>query len=409
MRYTSSMHKLAGDATRTSSRSTMPLACVIGTVDLLRPLGLAGIKCAVVARPGSPKRYSRFVNQVVDWADPWKQPDELLEGLVRFGTAQENRPVLYYEGDWDLLLVSRRRERLAKVFRFVLPDATLVEDLVDKDRFRAVAERLSLPVPKSRRLSPEHARPDDVDLRFPLIVKPLTRQMATWDGLADGAKALEVETLADLRRAWRILARADVEILAQELIPGPETLIESYHVYVDEQGDRVAEFTGKKIRTFPAAYGHSTALVITRASDVLALGRQVVHRLDLRGVAKLDFKRGSDGRLHLLEINPRFSLWHHLGAKAGLNLPQLVYDDLVGLPRKVVGSAHPGVRWCNVHDWRAAREAGMPLHRWLRWALTCEAKSGLAWDDPLPIIGGLGFAARASSSALRARFRHRVR
>ncbi len=387
----------------------MPLACVIGTVDLLRPLGLAGIKCAVVARPGSPKRYSRFVNQVVDWADPWKQPDELLEGLVRFGTAQENRPVLYYEGDWDLLLVSRRRERLAKVFRFVLPDATLVEDLVDKDRFRAVAERLSLPVPKSRRLSPEHARPDDVDLRFPLIVKPLTRQMATWDGLADGAKALEVETLADLRRAWRILARADVEILAQELIPGPETLIESYHVYVDEQGDRVAEFTGKKIRTFPAAYGHSTALVITRASDVLALGRQVVHRLDLRGVAKLDFKRGSDGRLHLLEINPRFSLWHHLGAKAGLNLPQLVYDDLVGLPRKVVGSAHPGVRWCNVHDWRAAREAGMPLHRWLRWALTCEAKSGLAWDDPLPIIGGLGFAARASSSALRARFRHRVR
>ena len=387
----------------------MPLGCVIGTMDLVRPLGLAGIKCAIVARPGSPKRYSRFVSHVVDWADPWKQPDELLERLLRFGTAQGNRPILYYEGDWDLLLVSRRRDRLAKVFRFVLPDATLVEDLVDKDRFRALAERLSLPVPRSRPISPQHAEPDDLDLRFPLIVKPLTRQMATWDGLAEGAKALEVQAPADLRRVWGILARADVDILAQELIPGPETLIESYHVSVDEEGETVAEFTGKKIRTYPAAYGHSTALVITRAADVVALGREVIHRLDLRGVAKIDFKRGRDGRLHLLEINPRFSLWHHLGARAGVNLPALVYEDLVGLPRSAVGPAHPGVRWCNLHDPRAAREAGTPLRRWLRWAVTCEAKSGVAWDDPLPVIGGLGLVARPSRSAMRARLRHRLR
>lgn len=393
----------------TSSGRRMPLACVIGTVDLVRPLGLAGIKCAIVARPESPKRYSRFVSHVVDWADPCKQPDELLERLVRFGRAQGNRPVLYYEGDWDLLLVSRLRDRLAEVFRLVLPDATLVEDLVDKDRFRALAERLNLPVPQSRQVSPQHGDPDDVDLRFPLIVKPLTRQMATWDGLADGGKALEVQTPAEMRRIWRLLAHADVDVLAQELIPGPETLIESYHVYVDEGGETVAEFTGKKIRTYPAAYGHSTALVITRAADVAALGREVVDRLDLRGVAKLDFKRGPDGRLHLLEINPRFNLWHHLAARAGVNLPALVYEDLVGVPRRAVGPANPGVRWCNLHDSRAARETGMPLHRWLQWAVTCEAKSGVSWDDPLPVIGGLGLVARASTSAIRARLQHRLR
>src|SRR5215470_19812901 len=40
----------------------------------------------------------------------------------------------------------------------------------------------------------------------------------------------------------------------------------------------------------------------------------------LTGVAKPDFKRAPDGRLLLLEINPRFNLWHHLGAVAGVNL-----------------------------------------------------------------------------------------
>ena len=43
--------------------------------------------------------------------------------------------------------------------------------------------------------------------------------------------------------------------------------------------------------------------------------------LGLRGVAKLDFKRTAAGELVLLEVNPRFNLWHLPGAVAGVNLP----------------------------------------------------------------------------------------
>src|SRR5438552_14967871 len=103
-----------------------PLACVIGTMDLVRPLGLAGIRCAVVARPGDAIRYSRFTTTVLPWADPGSEPERLLDLLMRFGESQSARPVLYYEGDWDLLLVSRERERLRRVFRFVVPGAELV-------------------------------------------------------------------------------------------------------------------------------------------------------------------------------------------------------------------------------------------------------------------------------------------
>jgi hypothetical protein len=113
--------------------------------------------------------------------------------------------------------------------------------------------------------------------------------------------------------------------------------------------------------------------------------------LRLRGVAKFDFKRGPDGRLYLLEINPRFSLWHHPGAVAGVNLPALAYADLVGRPRPPVARARSHVRWCDLRlDLRAARASGIPIASWLVWALSSDAKgSGVSWDDPLPTLYGI--------------------
>ncbi len=176
-------------------------------------------------------------------------------------------------------------------------------------------------------------------------------------------------------------------MIIQTLVPGDERGIESYHVYVDGQGAVVAEFTGRKVRTRPAEFGDSTALEITGAADVTALGRDVVGRLGITGVAKLDFKRSPSGELFLLEINPRFTLWHHLGAKAGVNIPALVYGDLVGLGRPAVQRARAGVRWCKPWvDHAAARERGVPLLRWLPWALGCEAKRAFAPDDPWPLV-----------------------
>ena len=130
--------------------------------------------------------------------------------------------------------------------------------------------------------------------------------------------------------------------------------------------------------------------MITDSPEVTSLGRDLVRRLGLRGVAKFDFKRAPDGRLYLLEVNPRFTLWHHLGARAGVNIPALVYADLAGLPRAHVQTARAGVRWCKPWgDVAAAHAAGVPFLKWLPWALSCEAKRVVAWDDPMPFVRGM--------------------
>jgi D-aspartate ligase len=362
-----------------------PLACVMGEIDLVRALQVGGIPCAVTAKPGEPVRYSRGVERVIERVDAAVDPEGMLDRLLDFAATEPEPPVLFYDGDWDLLLVSRERDRLAASFRFVVADASLVESVVDKGLFQQFADRLGLPVPPARVIHAGESVPTDLGLRYPVIVKPLTRDHVTWRPVAR-TKAVGAGSRSALERTAAALGEQGLDVIVQESIPGGEDRIESYHVYMNGDGDIAAEFTGRKLRTFPAEYGYTTALVITNERDVRDVGRDIVRRIGLRGVAKLDFKRAPDGHLWLLDVNPRFNLWHYAGALAGVNLPLLVYCDIVGLRQPTVAPFVPGVRWCAPrHDLQAARAQGWGLVRWLRFAAGCNAISGFAAQDPFPL------------------------
>ena len=362
----------------------------MGDIDLVQALALAGIRSAVFAEPRAPVRLSRHAVATLPWHDNWLGHDALVESLLAFAAAQDESPVLFPQTDGDLLAVSRGRRRLDGPFRLLLSGQDVVEASVEKSAFAQVADMLDLSAPRSQGLDPSACEPEDVDLRFPVVLKPLLRNADRWRALEGAAKAIHVESAEALRALWPKLAEAAVPILAQEAVPGDETRMESYHAYVDADGALVAEFTGRKIRTLPAQYGHSSALELTAEDDVTRAGRGVVERLEVRGVAKVDFKRDVDGRLWLLEINPRFTLWHHLAAVAGMNIPAIVHADLTGGPRPPFGPVRAGARWVQPsYDVRAARADGVGLGAWLRFARGCDAVSGLSRTDPLPFMPGL--------------------
>jgi D-aspartate ligase len=379
-----------------------PTALVMGDVDLVRALGLADIPVAFFGAPDASARFSRHVRVVLPWIDHWRRQDELLAALMAFGRSQPEPPVLYPQTDAALLLASRHRDELATAFRLMLADAELIEQLVDKGRFEDLAVRADLPVPRAERLSAQPGQdPPVLALSYPLIVKPVVRGVG-WAALGADGKAMHVAGPEKWAELWPRLTDARSEVVVQELVSGPESAVESYHAYIDETGATAGEFTGRKIRTFPPRYGYSTAVEVAERPDVVALGREVLDRVGMGGVAKVDFKRDEGGRLHLLEINARFNLWHYPAAIAGVNLPALVHADLTGRPRPP--GRHPSrrVAWCMpLWDARAAHAAGMPTLTWMRWARGCEAKSGLSRDDPLPFLRG------TLTSAVRRRLPHR--
>jgi D-aspartate ligase len=369
---------------RPGRRSPVGQALVMGYLDVAVPLHAVRAPVTMVGSPTRPDRWSRYVTGWVD--DPRPDEDALVAALLERARGSEQPTVLFYQSDDDLLLVSRRRDELAPALRFVVPEAELVEQLVDKAAFQELAQRTGLPVPHGQVLN--LARPElDDGLRFPLLVKPLRRERS-WD-VATAAKATVVHDRGQLDALVDALAAQHAQLMVQQPVAGPETRMESHHVYVDAEGRVAAEFTGRKVRTYPLAMGHSTSVVTSDASDVARVGREVIEALDLRGVAKLDFKRDDDGRLWLLEVNARFNLWHNVGAAAGANIPAIVWADLLGLPRPPLATARPGVAWCRVErDYRAAREEGLTAWQWVRWAASAETWSPMDLTDPLPLLAG---------------------
>ena len=378
---------------RAAPRDEPTVALVLGDVDLLRAASLAGIPCAVMAGFGEPERYSRLARTVLPDVDSWEHPEQLSERIREFGWSQPEPPVLFYHTDGQLRLLSKNRDRIGQACRFVVPDARLVEDLVDRERFQALATRLKLPVPPACVLRPaEQAVPASLGVAYPVILKPLNRRTASWYRLSGDARVIEVRSAAELQDLWPRLAACGMPVLAQQRVGGFETSVESYVSYVDAQGQVAAEFTGRELRAWPMGVGFSTAIETTDAPDVLALGRSVVSRLKLRGVAKVDLKRGPDGQMYLLGVNARFQGWHHLGARAGVNIPAIVYADLTGTERPTAVTARAGVRWCKPwKDLRAARATGLPLLPWAAWVLGAEVKRGLALDDPWAMLGAAGW------------------
>ena len=383
------LFKRSRDTTRTPVLASMkPLACVVGDLSLVRALGRDGIRVAVATSdPASKVKLSRYCTAEVPTPGWVEDPEAALAALIAWGGEQREAPVVFYQGDHDMLALSRGRSRLAPHLRCVLPPAELVEEVADKLRFAALAERERLPVPFTLTLrrgsaaAAELARWD----RFPCVLKPCMRS-PSFAQLAQNQKAMRIRGPSEMDALRAVIESYDTDFVIQEAIDGGEEYIESYHAYLRPGGEVMGDFTGRKIRTAPRLYGFSTYVEITDDDEVRRLGRSILERIGFSGVVKIDFKRDPrTKRLYLLEINPRFNLWHHAGAAAGVSIPALVYRDCIepGSARPA-GRARAGVRWVDAHaDWRAFEGSHA---RWLAEMLSADVNESFMLCDPLPAL-----------------------
>lgn len=387
-----------------------PIALVLGDISLVRALGMAGVPVAVAEPRSDHANRSRYVVETVGCpaADPQGNEERLrLAALSDWARRQRWKPVLFYQDDSDLFFVSRYRYSLSENFRFVAPPAQLIESLTQKSTFHFLAERFHFPVPSTIVLSriPEDRKKQTEQWRlFPAILKPCHR--ATWKcnplkELQGGqSKALYFAESTDFWAARDLIVAHGAGALLQQAIPGGEREIVSYHTYIRPNGEVAGHFTGRKLRTYPQRFGHSSHLIATRDLHLQQLGSQILKSLDFHGVAKLDFKRDPrTGQDYLLEINPRFNLWHHLGATLGINLPAMVYRDLTGIEvDSVAVDGFRGQRWmASRRDFRAIASEQPGAEHWAHWALqlmTTEINEDFCLRDPVPALYDLSSAVK---------------
>jgi predicted ATP-grasp superfamily ATP-dependent carboligase len=134
--------------------------------------------------------------------------------------------------------------------------------------------------------------------------------------------------------------------LVQEIIPGAESEITLFGGYMDTAGEPRQAFTGRKLRQYPPGFGSASLVTGEQCAETLALTVDFLRRIGFRGICGAEYKRDPrDGRLKIIEINPRPTLWFQATHDAGKRITEAAVRDLAGGQARADARQDESVRW----------------------------------------------------------------
>lgn len=240
--------------------------------------------------------------------------------------------------DAELPVFSRLAPLLAEWgVRMAVPDPRQLQ-MRAKDRLQELAREAGITVPETHSLFREDwFRTCAAEgFSYPLVVK----------GLFYDARI--VRTPDEAVAAFRQIAGDwGLPVLAQRLAPGEEVNLAGLG---DGEGGLIAAVMMKKRALTDK--GKAWAGVTIEDPALLSAAARLVAATRWRGPLEVEMMRAPDGRLSLIEINPRFPAWIYLSAGAGLNLPEALVRFALGQPCAVLPPAPAGVMFIR-HAWEA--------------------------------------------------------
>ena len=295
---------------------------------VVRSLGSAGMKVMAAApSPSALAKKSKYASVALDSPDPAKEPERYEEWLVE--NVSRYRPDLLLPVTDLVLALALRREQQLRALT-VLPSCSRgAFDLIeDKGRFLALAAENGLAVPKTVELPPLAGNRTRVlellsGFPYPAVLKPCTSVAST----SRGFFKLGARYARDAAEAQAILedetnpVLPEIPFLLQEEIRGPGVGVFT----LCRAGETLASFAHRRLLEKPPQGGVS---VLSESTEIEpALLAQVKHflaELSYEGVAMMEFKKTTDGRFYIMELNPRFWGSLQLAVDSGRDFPLLL-------------------------------------------------------------------------------------
>lgn len=372
-----------------AARGALVLGGDYKALGVVRSLGRHGIPVWVLTDDHLLAGWSRYCRRAVAW--PSAPEAEQVARLLELGRECELEGwTLYPAGEEEAAFLARNRDTLAERYRSsVLVPWEILQQAYDKRLAHRLAD--SVDVDHPRTWQPRDR--DDVaayDGPFPAILKPAMRPSLdpfTID------KAWPVHDRAELLSRYdEARAVSDVSaIMIQELVAGGGDAQLSFAALCRD-GEPIAHLAARRTRQWPMDFGRASTFVETiDAPDVEAAARRILRALRFDGIVEVEFKRDArDGRLLLLDINPRVWGWHTLGRAAGVDFPYLLWRMVHGEEIAPV-RGRVGVRWVRALTdvptaLGAIRRGQLSLFDYL-WSLRPSIECAVfAFDDVLPAL-----------------------
>lgn len=369
-------------------KPALVVSCYTMGLGVIRSLGQRGVPVVAVQFDRRDiAQHSRHVVGTHHVPVPSRHEEAFIAALVELGRRYPGA-LLVPAHDAPLVAIARHRQTLSESLVVAAPDWPTVRRCIDKDQTYTVAIEAGVPVP--RRVTPRTIEDLEAGIEqvgLPLLVKP------SWSHLfvsEFGAKMIHATTAAEARRAFERAANAGLEVMLQEIIPGPPAAgvnLNSYTV----AGEPVAEFTSRKLRNSPTDWGSPRVAVSEYVEEVREPGRTLMRALGFEGFANSEWKLDErDGIYKLMEVNARHNLSSLLAVRCGIDFPWIDYrfrmDGVVPQARE---SGEQGRYWIDlVRDLATSpgdlRSERLTVGDFLRPYVRRHVGAHWSWRDPLP-------------------------
>lgn len=330
-------------------------------------------------------------------------PDGLAAWLGTLGT-ESRPPLLVPTSDVWIEAVMQLTPELSSTARSFEGYRGVAGMLLDKLDFHALCARHGMATPGVWQAEDREAlRALAGDIPFPCILKPALIHRAR--SYLRGRKVLLARTAQEYRSHVDAMPDGLGAWLVQEIIPGPESAITLFGGYIGRDGTPRQAFTGRKLRQYPSGFGSASLVTSLPCAETLELTLGFIDRIGFQGICGAEYKRDPrDGRLKIIEINPRPTLWFQATHDAGKRIVEAAWRDMSAMEPLPEPAQRTDVRWryllkdlASARFYRRSRDFIFPAPD-VAGAAGAASRSWPVFDmgDPMPaLVEPFGFVRKA--------------
>lgn len=328
--------------------TTRPCPAIIAGAELnglgiLRSLSAAGVPTLVLdsdnSQPGMRSRHGKKI-QV-----PSLEGQAFMDSLHQIMQTTP-QAVLFLTEEKTVRTVSELRSQLPAGIRIRLPAHERLMALMHKQGFQDLAEQQRALLPKMVRLEGWDDLSKVATLRYPCIFKPGKKDYTYG---ARFKKAYKVSSPAEIETLYRDIHPVLADMVVQEWIEGEDSEIYFCLQYIGEDGQLVASFVGRKIRSWPLRVG-GTASCTAAWEEYQELTDTTLHffrATGFSGMGSMEYKRDSrDGKFYMVEPTvARTDFQEEVATVNGVNLPLAAYLHELSLPQELAPRPDKPITW----------------------------------------------------------------
>lgn len=377
-------------------RSNLAVAVVVNTGDansygVIVNLGRAGVPIiSIDSEQRNITFFSRYAAKILA-PDYRESEDTFIDFLLAIGARLHPKPVLFVNGDEQLMMMAKNRKRLEHLFFFPFAPYDLAEKLVNKASFYRMLTEYSIP----------HAQtylPDTVGdveeigdrLDYPYILKPVQSQSFSQ---TFGNKCIRVSSAGELIYQYGRITAVEGPVVVQKEIAGTERYL--VYTYFSRDSIPLGVCCYRKVRIFPTDFGNASVCKTVIEQDVIDLCTELLRKIGYRGLSEAEIQRDTnDGQLKLVEINARTTTQSLLSARCGVNMEYIAYRDALGFEQQCLINEKVGILWVDLlRDCLSVLsfdgylvQKRITVRKWFSSLRGARVFAYFTWDDPVPSV-----------------------